>query len=155
MAKRGRPPAITPEAQTKFFNAIKGGNYREIAAEWAGIPRSTLNLWIANGKKRTPEPIYKQFLDTLLEAERSAEILCVGRVMTATAEDVRAAQWFLERKFPERWGSDRRELRELRKALSDLLKAVDVTKLQSSAKGKGSGSKPQPRIGGEATPESV
>lgn len=33
----GRPTKLTPEVQEKMLVAIRGGNYREVASQWAGI----------------------------------------------------------------------------------------------------------------------
>jgi hypothetical protein len=45
----------------------------------------------------------------MLEAERGAEIYALAQVMKHAAADPRHAEWFLARKFPERW-ADRSRL---------------------------------------------
>ena len=102
----GRPTKLTPELQTKVVQAISGGNYREVAAQWAGVPADTLTRWMS----RPREP-YVSFRRAVLEAERAAEIRAVALVMQAAAADPKHAEWWLERKFHERWGrKDRMEL---------------------------------------------
>ncbi len=102
----GRPTKCTPEAQTKIVQAIAGGNYREVAAQWAGVAPETLGRWLS--RKREP---YLSFRRAVLEAEQAAEIRAVALIMKAAAEDPKHAEWWLERKFHERWGRrDRTEL---------------------------------------------
>ncbi|MDP3938165.1 MAG: hypothetical protein Q8R92_08505 [Deltaproteobacteria bacterium] len=105
-SKRGRPTKLTPEIQDKIVEAISGGNYKEIAAEWAGIAPDTLGRWLS----RAREP-YLTFRRAVLEAERTAEIRCVALIMKAAGEDAKHAEWLLERKHHERWGrKDRHEV---------------------------------------------
>ena len=104
--KIGRPTKLTPEVQAKIVLAISGGNYRQVAAEWAGIPPDTLAHWM--GRHREP---YLSFRHAVLEAEKMAEIGAVALIMKAAKEDPKHAEWWLERKFHERWGrKDRHEV---------------------------------------------
>lgn len=106
MGANGRPTKLTIEIQTKVCDAIRGGNYRETAAMWVGVPPETLSRWM----KKTGAK-YLAFRRAVLEAERAAEIRAVALVMKAAAEDPSHAKWWLERKFPERWARrDRHEL---------------------------------------------
>ena len=91
----GRPTKYTPEIAQKICDAIRGGNYREVAAAWAGVPERTFYDWL---KQR------QGFSQMVKEAEQAAEIRCVALVMKAAAEDPKHAQWWLERKCHERWG---------------------------------------------------
>src|SRR5438552_1641487 len=100
---RGRKVTLTPDVQEKILQAITGGNYRIVAATWAGIPSRTFHRWCAIGKTKTTG-IYADFWQALLKAERAAEILQVGRIIQAAALDPDHAKWWLERKFPKRWG---------------------------------------------------
>lgn len=95
---RSGAPKLTPELQTKIVAAIRQGNYREVAAQWAGIAPETFCRWM-----KRPERIYADFRQAVLEAEKAAEIQAVARIMRAAAEDPKYAQWWLERKFPQRW----------------------------------------------------
>jgi hypothetical protein len=106
MGASGRPTKLTGAIQAKVCEAIRGGNYRETAALWAGVPPETLSRWM-----KKPGAKFVAFRRAVLEAERAAEIRAVALVMKAAAEDPNHAKWWLERKFPERWG--RRERHEL------------------------------------------
>lgn len=107
---RGRPCQLTPEITAKVVQAISGGNYRQVAAQWAGVSARTFHEWVAKGKRQS-SGIYVDFLQAILEAERAAEIRMVALVMKAAAEDPRHAEWWLERKCHDRWGrKDRKEI---------------------------------------------
>lgn len=121
----GRPPKLTPEVQKRICDAVGGGNYRQVAAEWAGINPATLRSWMARGR-RERKGIFRDLRAAVLEAERAAEIRMVALVMKAAAEDPKHAEWWLERKFPSRWGSQRREIAEMKRRLDELEKEYGV-----------------------------
>jgi hypothetical protein len=100
---RGRPTKLTPEITKKICDAVSGGNFRYVAARWAGVPIRTLRWWCAQGRKAKKGPM-RDFLHALLEAEKAAEIRAVALVMKAAAKDAKHAEWWLERKYPKRWG---------------------------------------------------
>ena len=118
----GRPLTLTPELCGLICQAIRDGNYREVAAKWAGVPVRTYLRWCARGKKEESGP-YHDLWHAILEAEADAEIKMVDAVMKAAASDPRHAQWWLERKFPERWGPNSRDIRELKQRLDQLEKS--------------------------------
>lgn len=105
----GRPTKLTNEVQEKILQAIRGGNYREVAARWAGIDPVTLTRWMRRGEQGRRGP-YVQFCQAVLEAEQQAELRAVALIMKGAASDPNHAKWWLERKFHERWG--RRERTE-------------------------------------------
>lgn len=113
----GRPLTLTPELCGLICQAIRDGNYREVAAKWAGVPVRTFLRWCARGKKEESGP-YSDLWHAILEAEADAEIKMVDAVMKAAVSDPRHAQWWLERKFPERWSPNRGELRALAKQIA-------------------------------------
>ena len=88
----GRPTKLTPEIQTRLCEALRAGNTREAAAEYAGISRATLYEWIRRG--RNPEYTrrgklrancrdFVDFVDTLTRAENAAEVRCVAVLQKA------------------------------------------------------------------------
>lgn len=102
----GRPTKCTPELTAKVVEAIRAGNFREVAAQWVGVSPANLSRWMT----RPGEP-YETFRQAVLEAEQLAEIDAVALIMKAAKGDAKHAQWWLERKFPSRWGrKDRHEL---------------------------------------------
>ena len=47
----GRPSKLTPEVRQKVLTALKAGNFREVAAGYAGIAPVTLDTAIADGNR--------------------------------------------------------------------------------------------------------
>ena len=96
--------------------AVRAGNYREVAAQAAGVPPRTFYRWCRRGREASAGPL-REFWQALLEAERAAEMGAVALVMKRARKDARHAQWWLERKFPERWGRESGLIKELLAAL--------------------------------------
>ena len=115
----GRPTTLTPDVREKILTAIRAGNYRHVAARWAGVSPRTLQHWCKLGRD-AKRGVMEEFLRALLKAEQDAEILMVGLVFKAAASDAKYAEWWLERKFPERWGRDTARIRALERRLDDL-----------------------------------
>jgi len=114
----GRPTALNPELQANVIELVEHGNYRYVAAGAVGISRKTFCEWMKRGTSGRPEDeIYRSFRDAVLAAEKRAEI---GMVMQATSGDPKHAQWWLERKFPERWGRDRGAIKLILEKLAAL-----------------------------------
>ena len=103
----GRKTKLTPEVEEKILQSIKSGNFRKTAALWAGVGYTTLRTWMREGRLR-PKSAQGNFRRRVLEAEKAAEMRAVALVMKAAAEDARHAEWWLERKFPQRWGRKER-----------------------------------------------
>ena len=101
-ATHGRPTKFTTEVRKKILWALRLGNYRKTAAEYAGISERTLCMWVARGEQGEAGE-YREFLDQVLEAEQTAEVRALGVIHQAANKDWKAAAWFLERKFPERF----------------------------------------------------
>lgn len=99
----GRPPKLSDEVVEKLCQALSAGNYRNVAAEWAGISARVLREWMRRGKEQKAGP-FRDFRRRVLEAEKAAEIRAVGLIMKAAQDDPRHAEWWLERKFNDRWG---------------------------------------------------
>jgi hypothetical protein len=94
---------MTSESVDKLCQALMAGNFRSVACEWAGISFRAMRDWMQRGKQQKKGK-FRDFRRRVLEAEKQAEIRVVGLVMKAAAEDPKHGQWWLERKFPERWG---------------------------------------------------
>lgn len=105
--KTGRPSKFTAETRGKILEALRAGNFREVAAQYAGVARSTFCHWM-----QSAEPEFVAFREEVERAEQAAEVRAVALVMSAAAQDPKHAQWWLERKFPDRWGrKDRHEIK--------------------------------------------
>lgn len=98
----GRPSKLTPEVQEKLLNAIRMGNYYEAACAYAGIHYFTFRRWIEKGEKAKSGK-YREFSDLVKKAEAEAEARIVALWQSKIPKDWRAAQVFLERRYPDRW----------------------------------------------------
>jgi transposase-like protein len=100
----GRPSKLTDELEQKLCDALRAGNYLEVAARYAGVSRSSVHRWIAQAAEDTADPRLKQFAEAVRKAEADAEIHAVGVVRKAINQgDTHAAFGYLERRHPERW----------------------------------------------------
>ena len=98
----GRPTKLTPEVVDKILLAIRGGNFRGVAARWAGSSDRALRRVMEEGRKH-PSSEAGEIRRRIIEAEEAAEINCVRLVLEAAKRDVKHAEWWLERRRPHRW----------------------------------------------------
>ncbi|WP_245533961.1 hypothetical protein [Effusibacillus pohliae] len=101
MARRTK---LTPEIQQKIVGAIAAGNYHETACALAGIHPSTFYRWLEEGAKPRAKKGYREFCEAVKKAEAAAEAKRIQLITKAAETDWKAAAWYLERKYPDRWG---------------------------------------------------
>ncbi len=98
----GRPTKLTPEVRDKIVTALRAGNFRVAACGFAGVSSRSMRDWMALGKTEK-KGVHKDFRRAVIEAENSAEIGLVAKIMgAAQGGDVKAAMWWLEHK-KKRW----------------------------------------------------
>jgi hypothetical protein len=95
----GRQTDLTDDVAQVICVALVNGNYRNVAAQYAGISEETLSRWM----KRRGEP-YETFQQWVHEAEAASEMRMVNAVTKRATDEPQYALQFLERKFPQRWG---------------------------------------------------
>src|SRR5689334_12329926 len=113
----GRPTQFTEVVKATILEHLRSGNYRDVASEAAGISKNTLAGWLTRGWREDDGP-YREFLVALMEAERDAETRAVKYI--AEHADPKNRQWWLERKYPQRWSKDREQLHELSRRIREL-----------------------------------
>jgi hypothetical protein len=102
-AKTGRPSKLTESRMEKLIEALRSGAYRIDACRAVGIHYNTLLGWEKKGESENSGE-YIEFLDALRKAEAEAVITNVEVVTKAAQQgDWRAAAWFLEHKYPDKW----------------------------------------------------
>jgi len=102
-SKVGRPSKLTESRMEKLIEALRSGNYRIDACRAAGIHYNTLLAWEKKGESESSGE-YVEFLDALWRAEAEAVIKNVDVITKAAQDgDWRAAAWFLEHKYPDKW----------------------------------------------------
>ena len=102
-----RPTKLTPERQERLTEAIAQGMHYETACQIAGIDYSTFRKWMQRGEEDT-SGLFFEFFEAVTRAEAEAEFHALGIWRAAMPNDWRAAQMFLERRYPQRWGRQTR-----------------------------------------------
>lgn len=138
MAKTGQPLKLTPEVRKAVCDSLAAGVDRRHACQSAGVGVRSFQRWLAQGRKRrTPETV------ALLAAVQKAQADAVRRnvaLIQKAAQDGTwtAAAWWLERRHPDLYGSDRKRVRELERLLADIIRDRGGPNAgKPAAKGKG------------------
>tara|TARA_Y100001938_G_scaffold114142_1_gene156793 strand:- start:298 stop:756 length:459 start_codon:yes stop_codon:yes gene_type:complete len=111
------PSKLNPKTQRKIYQAIRAGNYRSVACQFAGICENTLRNWEKKGRlaeKEDRKDIYYHFLVGLREAEAEAEVRNVAIVQKAAEKQWQASAWMLERRHPGRWARNDKQRIEMK-----------------------------------------
>jgi transposase len=125
-----RPSKLTAEVQTRIVQAIRAGNYAEIACRSARISSSTLYRWLERGERERSGP-YAEFAAAVRLAEAEAEVYAVATIRQAMPTDWRGSLAFLERRHPSRWR--RQTSTELTGKDGGPIESAHVTRLDLSA----------------------
>ena len=109
-----------------------------MAADYAGISRTTLWAWIRKGENST-EKLYCTFVNDIKKAEVEGAMVHLGTITQASAKDWKASAWMLERRHGFQKDRPTRQVEETQVELPDntlaLLKsqAVDLKRSMSKA----------------------
>lgn len=100
-----RPKLLRPEIQEKLLEGLRSGLYMEQAARMAGIDVSTLRRYVERGK-RQEVGLYRKFYEAVQAAEAEVEDEKLQQLFRVAerADHWQGYAWFLERRFPDRWG---------------------------------------------------
>jgi transposase len=96
----GRPTSLTPEVEKAIVLALRAGNYRDTAAQAAGIHRHTLRNWVIRGEQ--DEEPFASFLAALEKAEAAGEKKLLREIRKGV-DGWQSRAWMLERRWPSRW----------------------------------------------------
>lgn len=135
--KKGRPSKFTKARKERIVQAIQAGCTYEMAADYAGITRSTLWNWLKKGED-PKQKSYCTFLDQVKKAEVEGAMVHLGTIAQASQKDWKASAWMLERRHGySRDGIQRKEepVVELPTNTLELLRdqAVDLKKSMMKA----------------------
>lgn len=109
-----RPTKLTPAVQDRIVKAISAGAYAIVAAKAAGIGETTFYRWLEMGSKPDAKPLYREFWESVKEAEAQAELANIVLIrQAAQAGTWQAAAWYLERKHSDRWGRQQKLFAEV------------------------------------------
>ncbi len=122
--RRGRRTKLTPGVLEMAIRLTLRGNYRHVVARALGVHPATFRAWMRTGGK-FPDGIYGRLRRGMMKAE-AAEIRMLALITEAARDDAKYACWFLERRWPQRWGRSRGEYAELKRKLARLEKLMDA-----------------------------
>ncbi len=106
----GRKTKLTPERQRTITDALERGHYARAACALAGIDESTYYRWLERGRKAR-RGRYRAFCEAVDQAEAKAENIAVLALQREVLRgDMRAVTFYLERRYPARWGRTVTEL---------------------------------------------
>lgn len=93
-----------------FLSCKRIGLTDAVSCQRVQVNRETLKHWKKEGRSEEAEERYLDFIIQYDQAETEAEGNLLSRILQAGAQDgdVKAAQWYLERKYPERYGKQAR-----------------------------------------------
>ena len=116
---------MTPAARKAILEAIAKGTPKRFAATCAGICDRTLNRYLRHGRENK-SPTHRQFCLDFKKAEAQSVAERVARLgLAAKKGHWQADCWWLERRYPEEFGLDRREVKTLQKQVSDLISRLE------------------------------
>lgn len=112
--RMGAPSKFTPERRKKILGAIKAGNYTRVAVTAAGVGIGTYYSWVREGRLAAAkfdagqelsarEQEFYEFAMELVQAEAEAEVRLVTLISVAAADDWRAADKLLTKRWAGRW----------------------------------------------------
>ncbi len=112
----GRRTILTSELQDNIVQALRGGNYLDDAARYAGVAERTVYQWIQKGRMAREaledgveptanELLYIQFAQAVEKARSDAVVRNLTIIQKAANDGQwQAAAWYLERTNPRKWG---------------------------------------------------
>ncbi|MBI1294290.1 hypothetical protein GC175_04950 [bacterium] len=105
------PPGskLTAERVSALCGLLADGVPVETACGAVNMNRRTFYQWLERGEAE-PETVYGEFAQLVRTAQDAAEVWHVQNVKQAAQESRNwtASAWWLERRFPERWGKRER-----------------------------------------------
>lgn len=110
-APAGRPCLLIsePARAQRVIDAVRAGNYREVACKLAGISYDAVNDWLHRAESDTPDGPFSTFRQSLDAAEAEAEDESIRGVRVAGEKDWKAHMAWLGRRHSGRWAERSRE----------------------------------------------
>lgn len=131
MSRRSK---LNKERQARLCEALRAGNTRAAAAEYAGIGTSTLYRWLDRGEAQQ-RGAYRDFWDAVKKAEADAEVRNVALIQRAANGGTwQAAAWWLERRRPSQWALKRNETPRDTSSDDDSFDVDDASKVIDAAR---------------------
>ena len=119
----GISDGLTTEFIRRYVQCLSQCYYVETAASLAGVPVTKIRAWLKKGH-REPGTIYADFLYEVEHALATVESDHVRALEALSKKEWKVAAWLLERRFPERWGDQRKKIKELEILVRQLMEQV-------------------------------
>lgn len=102
--KLTRPYVLTPETQAKIIFSLASGNYIKTACESAGTTYECFRHW--RSRWENDDPVAQEFNDFFVAVKKAVATGEENALRTVIGGDTgwQGSAWFLERRFPKRWG---------------------------------------------------
>lgn len=104
--KGGRPSLLTPELQEQILELTREGNFVTTVTNFCEIARDTIYGWLEKGESgdtSEANAVYVAFARAYRKAEAEAEIAS-GKIARQPGEKGKGERWFMERRWPDRYG---------------------------------------------------
>jgi hypothetical protein len=104
----GRPSKLTEERRDDLTLMLAHGVPVGVAARSVGVSARSLRRWLHEGdlRERVAELRASERSNNPVVTAASEARLCV-LILRASEHDWRASAWWLERRYPQRWGAAR------------------------------------------------
>lgn len=132
-----RPSKLDEQLIADFEEIMLRCFFLESASAFLGISRQSMYNWRKRGQRevrrmaeeetslcRASELLYVKFYHAYTRAMATSEIRATSAVMQAGQVAWQAAAWQLERRFPERYGTQKREIKELAKVSAEHVEII-------------------------------
>ena len=120
---------LTEEAHASIVDALRAGNYVEDAVAAAGLHKATYYRWIEQGEadlEHDKDTAQARLCDAVRQASAASEVEYLTIIREAGERGQwRAAAWFLEHRYPDKWGP-RSKGQEGRRDRKDLDRQLDA-----------------------------
>lgn len=127
----GRPTKCTPELVKQICDLIREAHYVVFACLQVGIEEKTYYNWRERGK--SGEEPYASFLQSIKIAEANAQVLLMSEVKSMAREKNKCWSAFMTimaRRWPQLWGENRVDVREVKQKQAKLEAAFESMKSQ-------------------------
>ncbi len=93
---------LNNKVQEDIVKSIKAGCFIETACSLAGISKATIYSWMKKGETEK-EGKYRNFYLEVEKASAMAETRAVALITKSASLNWKAAAWFLQHRYPDRW----------------------------------------------------
>jgi len=113
---------LTPERADRIVQLLKAGQHRSTACQAVGVADRTLRTWLARADEGDER--WVDFARRVREAEAECESRAIIAIQLKGKDDWRAMAWWLERRFPLRWGETRGQQAKLDQERESMLETL-------------------------------